>query len=161
MATRISGLQSKGVMAGLTIGGTIVGILLKIMSRVEVDNNQFKHPYFTTMFFFIGQAMCLFLYHFDPRKNTEKERAAAKGLRVNTSPFLFIIPAILDAIRNLLFIVGVMFVPASVSNMMGALVVVITTFLVSYFFSLYIITAFSFNPNSHILVITATNFLFR
>ncbi|CAI2368722.1 unnamed protein product [Moneuplotes crassus] len=133
MTQNISALKTNGIMGGLIIGSTIVGILLKIISRYTVDGKQFKHPYFITMTFFLGEALCLLFYHLDPRKNTEKERALSKGLRVNSSPFLFIIPALLDALRNLLFIIGVMFVPASVSNMMGALVVVLTTILVRIF----------------------------
>lgn len=133
MTTQATGLQAKATMAGLTIGGTIVGILLKIMSNMEIEGVRFKHPYFITMFFFLGQSLSLVLYKLDPTKKVTEAKAAADGLRVDTSPFLFLIPALLDALRNLLFIIGVMFVPASVSNMMGALLVVVTTLLVSNF----------------------------
>ena len=133
--TLVLKIQSELIMAGVMLGGTIVGILLKILSRYEVDGQPFKHPFFITLFFFIGEALWLLLYMFDPKKEIKQQQAMAKGLNTNSSLLIFVIPAILDAIRSLLFISGVMFVPASVSNMMGALVVVMTTLLVSEFIS--------------------------
>ena len=140
----VSKLTTYAVMVLIAIGGTVVGILLKIMSKVEAQGATFKHPYFTTMVFFIGEAFCLLLYKIemwqnrrkygdDPREYPKIQEAIEDELEIESSPFLFIIPALLDATRNVLFLIAIIFVPASVSNMMGALIVVITTVLVMIF----------------------------
>lgn len=112
------------------------------MSRIEVNGSQFKHPYFTTVFFFVGEALCIILYFIDEYKLKKKygddnknypeiQEALDRGLQINSSPIKFVIPAFLDCFRSILFLIAIIFVPASVSNMMGALIVVITTLLVS------------------------------
>lgn len=143
MAGEISSVTTYIIMAGIALGGTVVGILLKIMSKVEAQGDRFKHPYFTTMFFFLGESLCLAFYFIevyqlkrkygsDITKHPKIVEAIEQGLEVRSSPFKFIIPALLDASRNLLFLIAIIYVPASVSNMMGALIVVITTLLVSF-----------------------------
>lgn len=132
------------IIALIAVGGTVIGILLKIMSRITIDGERFKHPYFTSIVLFSGQALCLILYKFELRKLKKQygddlsdyppiQEAIEKNMDVNPSPFLFIVPALSDSIRSILFLIAIIFVPASVSNMMGALIVVITTILVSIF----------------------------
>lgn len=153
MAQRVSRLLICFLMVGIAVGGTSVGILLKIMSRIEVNGDRFKHPYFTTFWFFFGQAFWLVIYYIeqcwlrikygkDKTQHPKLKVAIDEGRQVHSSPFLFLLPALLDATRNLLFIISITFVPASVSNMMGALVVVVTTLLVSFTFWPHLITLF-------------------
>lgn len=145
MAETIPLFQIYMLMIAMTLSGSASTITQKLQNSQkyfnydENDHLKFQHPFFQTWVMFIGEMSCLPVFYFwrwtQIRKHGSKEmipsyiEAEKKGLNMNGSKFLMIIPAMFDLIGSTMLFVSLVFVSASVYQMLkGALVLIATVY---------------------------------
>jgi drug/metabolite transporter (DMT)-like permease len=145
MAETLPMLQIYVLMVAMMFSGTASTITQKLQNSTKYFNNEemdylkFQHPFFQTWVMFWGKLSCLPVFYitrwFKIRKYGSREKipgyidAKAKGLHMNASRFWMIIPNMFDVIGSTLLFLALVFVSASVYQMLkGTLVLIITVY---------------------------------
>ncbi|CAI2371278.1 unnamed protein product [Moneuplotes crassus] len=120
------------------------GILLKLQSNVTVDGSRFEHPFFLTLIIFMGESLCIFLYLLEKAYlayrygradlSPEMIEAQNKGKRTDINPLLMAIPMLCDSTATPLYMLAYINIPASIGQMMSALVIFVVALLSILFF---------------------------
>ncbi|KAL5265614.1 hypothetical protein ACHWQZ_G006361 [Mnemiopsis leidyi] len=122
------------LVAGMLITGSLNTLTKKAQNQstargIYGEKAKFNHPWFQTLLMFYGEAICLIVYEWQRRK-ARKERenqiqdtdAEPQPERVLTG--IFVVPTICDLIGTTLSGIGLLYVPASVWQMLrGAIII--------------------------------------
>ncbi|XP_063675562.1 solute carrier family 35 member F6-like [Bolinopsis microptera] len=125
------------LVAGMLITGSLNTLTKKAQNQSSArgifgENHKFNHPWFQTLLMFYGEAICLIVYEWQRRRarkeldnqiqDNEDNPTQSEPERVLTG--IFVVPTICDLIGTTLSGIGLLYVPASVWQMLrGAIII--------------------------------------
>ncbi|CAI2371437.1 unnamed protein product [Moneuplotes crassus] len=128
----------------MIISASSQGILLKLQSTVSLGGSKFEHPFFLTFIVFLANSLCILLYLLEKayltlkygsiEQSPEMIEAKLKGKRIDMNPLMMAIPMLCDSIANPLYMIAYINIPASIAQMMSALVIFVVALLSILFF---------------------------
>lgn len=111
----------------------MLGVMLKMMDMVEIDGQEFEHPFFQSLIMFVGESLCIFVYLFQKYRTVKEygsvqaspgmRKAVQEGMKTDINPLMFAIPMFCDATASTLLLIAYINVSASIVQMMGGLIV--------------------------------------
>lgn len=122
------------LVVGMLITGSLNTLTKKAQNQsfargIYGEEHKFNHPWFQTILMFYGEAVCLIVYEIQRRKK-RKERETLQNIQDSVAEQeqvltgIFVVPTLCDLIGTTLSGIGLLYVPASVWQMLrGAIII--------------------------------------